>query len=476
MNEFSQTPDLPASLEWINCQPQNLNSMRGRVVALVFWHAGSVTSANLLTDMAQLLMRYADGLRVIGIHVPRFEAQRNPDLVARAVNCLALRFPIVNDSDAVAWQHYGIRAWPSVALIDYEGRLVEIIAGDRQREVIERRVVAMLEEAGERGLRVYQIAEPAYRPETIGEVAYPRGLALGPERLYVSDSGHNRVLECTLEGRILRAFGSGSPGFVDGMGVQSAFRLPLGLALRKNILYVADTGNHAIRRIDLGTGKVDTLVARNQNDVVHAEPIVRMAPELLDRPYDIVSGPDRLYVAMTGANQIWQLDPGGRSFTWLAGNGKSGSDDGPAAQASFSQPIGLALAGGSTLHVSDSLTSALRSLRLDSGEVRTLSAPIDPAAGAARPGEAEVRLQFPADITIDPGSGVLWVADCYNDAIGLMHLDSGALMHLPLAHPLKRPSAVASDGRSLWIANTDAHEVLRLDLSTHQVQVLPMTT
>lgn len=473
MSEFPRAPDFPASLEWINCDPMILSRMRGRVVALAFWHTAAVTSVNLLVDLQQLLMRYADGLSVIGVHVPKFDAQRNPDLVSSTVDLFGLRFPVAQDADAITWQHYGIRAWPSVALIDCEGRLIEIIAGDRQREAIERRIVSLLDEAGERGQRVYEIAAPASRPGPLGEVVFPHGLALGPERLYVSDSGHHRILECTLDGRILRAFGSGTATFADGLGVQAGFQFPMGMVLHKNQLYVADAGNHAVRRIHLDTGKVDTLIARNRGDLMQVTPLVQVAAEIMDRPFDLALDADRLYIAMAGAHQIWQMDLSNRSFTLLAGSGYPGMTDGPATSATFFQPSNLAL-GGNLLYVCDSQSSALRCLDLNSGDVRTVLGQEfqDPTFGDI---PSFTQLQFPTGIALNPKTSVLWVADCYNDAIGLVHLDCGEMVHVPLSHPLKRPMALISDGQSLWISNTDAHEVLCLNLSTHELQVLPMT-
>src|SRR5690606_26051865 len=88
---------------------------------------------------------------------------------------------------------------------------------------------------------------------------FPGGLAATEDRLYVADSGHHRILECNHAGRVLRQFGMGTADFIDGDLEQSAFRRPHGLALVRDVLYVADTGNHALRRIMLRSGRVDTI-------------------------------------------------------------------------------------------------------------------------------------------------------------------------------------------------------------------------
>lgn len=474
MTDYSLAPDLPPSLEWVNCAPQRLAGLRGRVTALAFWHAGSATSANLLADLGYLQAKYADGLSVIGLHVPKFDAQRDAAFVARAVNRLGVRFPVASDADAVTWQHYGVRGWPSVALVDAQGRLVEIVAGDQQREALEERIIALLDDAGERGLRVYENSPPASRPEPITDVAFPRGLALTPQRLFVSDSGHHRILECDHDGRVLRVFGSGSAGFVDGMGIQSAFQMPAGLAVFKDTLYVADTGNHAIRRINLSTGDVDTLLGQGRGGLPQSVSDVRTANVLLDRPWGVACSTDRLYVSMAASNQVWELDLTRFSFRPLAGSGRLALADGAGALAAFAQPAGMVLVQH-TLYVCDSQSSALRSVNVGSGEVHTLL-----GQGLFEFGDEEgerdtARMQFPLDVTLDPKAAMLWIADSYNDAIGALHLEGGGLVRFPVDHPLRCPSGIASDGTRLWIANTDAHEVVRWDIGSGEVDVLPMT-
>lgn len=474
MTDFPLAPDFSPSLAWVNCGPQRVTALRGRVTVLAFWHDASATSANLLADLAWLQTRYADGLSVIGIHTPKFDAQRETGHVAQAVNRLGVRFPVASDADAVTWQHYGVRGWPAVALISADGRLMEIVAGDQQREVLEERIAGLLDEAGERGLRVYENAQPASRPEPITHVAFPRALALTPKRLYVSDSGHHRVLECDHAGKVLRVFGSGNAGFVNGMGTQAAFNSPAGLVVLKDVLYVADAGNHAIRRIRLATGDVDTLVGKGRSGMPQAVADVRGSNVLLDQPWGVAGNFDRLHVSMAASNQIWELDLTSFAFRPLAGSGRLALTDGNGALAGFAQPAGLALAQH-TLYICDSQASAVRSLHLGSGAVQTLIGHGLFEFGNEEGDRDSARLQYPLGVAVDPVAPMLWIADTYNDAIGAWHLEGGGLVRFPFAHRLRRPAAVVSDGAHLWIANTDAHEVLRMDIASGQVSVLPMT-
>lgn len=475
MSELPLAPDLSSELTWVNCSPQRLNTQRGRVVALVFWHAASATSANVLADLARALMRFADGLNVIGIHVPKFDAQRDSERVARAVNRLGVRFPVASDPDAITWQHYGIAAWPSVALIDAEGRLVEVVAGDHQSELLEERISALLDDAGERGLRVYEVSPPAFRAEPIMPLAFPRGLAVNAERLYVSDSGHHKVLECDHEGRVLRTFGSGNAGWVDGPGFQAGFNAPVGLALSKNLLYVADSANHAIRRIRLDTGVVDTVLGKGRGGVPRASSNATLGEALLDRPWAVVSDGARLFISMAASHQLWEFDLTGFGFRPVAGSGRLGLNDGNGVLADLAQPAGMVLAQD-TIYWCDSQTSSVRSFKPRSGEVETLIGHSLFEYGNEEGDRDLARLQFPLDVTLDSTAPMLWIADTYNDAIGAWHLEGGGLVRFPFEHPLNGPAAIASSGAHLWIANTDAHEVLRMDVASGEIVVLPMTS
>ena len=94
-------------------------------------------------------------------------------------------------------------------------------------------------------------------------LSYP-GKALVDERggrLFIADSGHNRILIATIDGRLERIIGTGEEGFADGEAGEAMFRQPQGVALSASgqTLYVADTRNHAVRAVDLASGAVTTI-------------------------------------------------------------------------------------------------------------------------------------------------------------------------------------------------------------------------
>lgn len=467
---MSLAPELSSSLEWVNTPPVRLAALRGHVVALAFFNADSAYGRNLLEELRVLQARHAEGLRVIGVHVPKFEAERSARLAHKTVNRLGLRFPVAHDGGFVAWQHYGLRVWPSVVLISPLGQVVATVQGDRQREVLEHLITRTLDETALAD-RVFNAAQPALRPEPPSALAFPTGLAATPAHLYVADSGHHRILECTHEGRVLRQFGSASNGFIDGSGSDASFCLPRGLCLAKDLLYVADTGNHAVRRIKLSTGEVETLAGtgRAGATVEAADP----RQQMLDQPSGLAMSSDRLYIALAGSNQIAEYDLMRRKLSVLAGSGKLGLSDGPLASAAFAQPTDLALVQH-TLYVSDAAASAVRSVNLGSGQVQTLLGQGLFSAGHADGPRASALMQRCQGLAMDPRSPLLWIVDSYNNCLRRLRLGGGNLETLEIDPPPAEPTSLCLDGGHAWLSSTHGHEVLRIDLETGEARRLPI--
>lgn len=461
----ARAPEFHIALEWVNAPPQRLAELKGRAVLLYFFHVGSAWCQNALEDMRLLQNQFSDGLTVLGLHCPKFDAERDPRILLKALNRLFVRFPVAQDPDFISWQHFGVEAWPTAVLIDTEGRIVERLVGEPLRERLQPVIDRVLQEAGESDTRVYEAVSSVSRPEPRLPLAFPSGLAASERHLYVADTGHNRVLECTLDGRILRQFGSGSGGFIDGGSAEASFLAPRGLALWKDALYVADTGNHALRRISLLDGDVDTLAGTGRvgarPDAAPGDP----ATCALNAPWSLATAFDKLYVSMAGWNQIWEYDLGRRSLGPLAGSGALALGDGEQRAAHFAQPAGLALAQN-TLFVSDSASSAIRGIQLATGKVQTLMGSGLYEFGDVDGPLGQARLQYPLAIVLDPRAPQLWIADTYNSALKLLAPTTRQVTAQNIGYRLHQPTALAVNRSSLFLANTDAHEILRIDFDS----------
>ncbi len=467
-------PELPAELEWVNTrEPPRLATLRGRVVVLAFWTASDVHSRHVVADLRHLESKYHDGLTVLALHVPRFDCERSAASVLKAVNRNHVRCAVANDSGFRCWQLFDVRAWPTLVVIDTEGMVHGSYVGEGRRAEVDEQIGRLLELAAERDTRVYETLAPSVRAEPKLPLRFPARVLATETRIYVADTGHNRILECNHDGRILRQFGSGNPGFWDGRGQDAGFNAPTGLALIQDALYIADCGNHAIRRVRLLNGDTDTIAGTGQ---VGYEVVVDAGDPravALSSPEDIAAVGERLFFAHAGFNQVWELHLGRQRIGRLAGSGRHELADGGADDAGFAQPRGLACQG-QVLYVADADNSAIRSVRLLDNQVRTLIG-ADTWEFGDKDGLADnARLQHPVGIAIDPGGAILWVADTLNSKIKAVSLRGGGVRTLAVPYRFHEPTGISTAAKSLWIANTNAHEIVRVDTASGQIRRLPI--
>lgn len=465
-------PELNENLSWLNAEPQSLAGQRGRVLALVFWNSSSVYSLNLVNELARINAKHPLGLSVLGIHVPKFDAERDDHTVLKAINRQKINFPVANDRGWVVWQHFGITRWPSVALIDGKGLIREIIAGDDQIEVLEKVINDLVQES----FHHHTMRELGFRAdnaEELSALSFPSGIAVTDTHLYVADTAHHRILECTHQGRILREFGSGHPDLNDGPAGEAAFHAPRGLCLVRETLYVADTGNHALRRINLIAGDVATVLGTGKAGQPRDCVSKHSSDNALNMPWGLCGSNDKLYIAMAGCNQIWEYELGTARLRFIAGTGELGIADGLGRNALFAQPAGVALLQQS-LYVVDSASSAVRAIQLQQNTVQTLVGQGLYEFGNQDGERREARLQFPQAVALDPNAPVLWIADTYNGSLRKLRLGGGGMSTQALPENLNQPAALAAGAGALWIADAAAHEVLRYDFASELLTRLPI--
>lgn len=471
---MTHAPEFPADLEWLNlARPLRMEQLRGRITALVFVNAGSAWCQQRLIDLATLRKRYSDQLHVVAVHVPRFDHERDPRRALKRLHRMTLDFPIAHDPDWVLWQHYGVDAWPTVILLDGQGRVRERIVGDTPVRELDAQIGKLRSEEVPQSLNVEPIELRRNREPDL-PLRFPMGIAANQQYLYVVDSGHHRVLECAFNGRIHRQFGSGGPGFIDGPMELAAFQNPQGLCVQRDALYVADAGNHAVRRIKLNTGDVDTLCGAGRPGSPNEGVIQDPRSVALDQPRGIAISPSNVVcIATTGDNKLWAYDLGERSLKLLAGSGALDLVDGEGAAAAFAGPTALAIVQ-QILYVCDEAGSAIRSVHLRTRQVTTLVGQGAWRFGNIEGSRSDALLQQPQAVALDGSSPVLWVADSGNDQLRTLRLGGGELGTISLPQRLHAPAGLAVINGVVWIADTDAHAVLRFDPVEGSLRQIPI--
>jgi sugar lactone lactonase YvrE len=244
------------------------------------------------------------------------------------------------------------------------------------------------------GVAWYVVKKPALAPDAIGAVARPSATQGTPTHW---------------SGRVSTIAGDGLPGASNGSGKRTRFADPFGVALDKEgNLYVADGGNNnSIRKIDLAG--VGTTLAGGEEG--YAEGAGKLAA--FNTPSGIaIDAAGNLYVADTGNNAIRKVTPQGVVST-LAGDGLAGDKDGKGAAAQFNGPIGVAVDAAGVVYVSDTYNDRIRRIAPD-GQVSTIAG--GKRAGLADGAAAQALFDTPTGLALN-AAGELYIADTGNSAV-----------------------------------------------------------
>jgi len=470
-----RAPDLDRVGTWLGTDRPLLfrGALQGRVVLLDFWTSGCVNCLHALPVYRALEERFrGQPFQVVGIHSGKFDAEKEVSAVAEAMARNGIDHPVGTDSDHVVWDQYAIRGWPTAVLVDARGYAVAWFRGEPELGKLTAWVQAALDDGRARGVLAAGPAEfQRPGPGETGPLAFPgKVLALSGGGLAVADSGHHRLLLLDAAGKLVRAVGSGLEGFSDGPADVASFRSPQGLAERDGALYVADTGNHAVRSVDLLSGRVETLAGAGRKGEGAIQPAADARTVSLRSPWDLTFLGDTLWIAMAGSHQLWRLDVRSGALSAGAGSGREGLDDGPLAEATFAQPSGLAT-DGHVIYVADSEASAIRRVDPAAGTVRTLAGEGLFDAGLRDGPLARARFQHPQGLALD--RGVLWVSDTFNGAVRRISLPDGQVS--TVARGLAQPGGLTVTAGRLVVADTDHHRLVTPTPGTGAVAPVPLT-
>lgn len=491
-----RAPEFPEGLQWLNTpHPLRLNDLRGKFVLLDFWTFCCINCMHVLPDLKRLEHKYPYELVVIGVHSAKFANEQQTESIRNAIVRYDIEHPVVNDPAFVVWQHYAVRAWPTLFLIDPKGYIVRKKAGEGVFEPFDAVLTELIPTFEKDGVLdrtpLATHLERDHMPEQM--LSFPGKIA-GDEasgRLFISDSNHHRLLITDLEGQVLAKIGHGKAGFDDGAFEDATFRQPQGVCYDADTetLYVADTENHALRHIDLRERRVETL-AGNGMQAQFGTWRAKGAASPLNSPWDVLLHRDakaraHLYVAMAGPHQLWVFDPKTGKGETYAGNGHEHIVDDKRLKAQLAQPSGLA-SDGTILYFVDSETSALRRVPFGKEKVavETLIGEGLFDFGDVDGRYPEARLQHPLGIAF--ADGVIYVADSYNHKVKRYDPADGALVSLlgtgaqgyhdggRWEAQFNEPGGLAVVGHTLFVADTNNHQIRRADLTTGQVTTVPI--
>jgi thiol-disulfide isomerase/thioredoxin len=476
-------PEFPEGVDWINTDTAfTLDDLRGKVVLLDFWTYGCVNCIHVIPDIQRLEEEYPDELVVIGVHSAKFTNEGDTENIKDVVQRYGLEHAVINDKDFAVWNLWGAQAWPTTALIDPAGRAVGIRAGEGVYDAVEPVIAALVAEFDASGeldrTPITLTLEADSAPDR--PLRYPGKVLAAGGRLWVSDTGHNRVLEVDpTTGDVLAAYGSGALGHSDGAPLAATFNAPQGLALNATVLYVADTNNHLIRAIDLTTGQVSTIAGTGEQGWPSATgPAGSIA---LATPWDVLFSDGMLYIANAGTHQIWVLETSTGILGPLIGGAREGTINGAFEIAELAQPSGLALDDDNRLYFADSESSSVRFGDLRAGATALV---VGGDANLFEFGDvdgvrSQARLQHPLGLAVSDAT--LYVADTYNSKIKRIDTTQNSITSWlgatagwadGTAPLFNEPGGLSIDGDVLYVADTNNHAIRQVNINTSEVTTI----
>jgi thiol-disulfide isomerase/thioredoxin len=453
------------------------------VVLLDFWTYCCINCMHVIPDLKKLEAKYANELVVIGVHSAKFTNEGESENIRQAILRYEIEHPVVNDREFRIWRQYGARAWPTLVLIDPEGYVVGGVSGEGHYDLLDRVIGEVVHNFRAQGKfreepLTFALEREHLTPHTL---SFPGKVLADPatDRLFIADSNHNRIVISRSDGQVLDIAGKGDLGADDGPFASAAFNHPQGMAVEGKYLYVADTENHLLRRLDLEAHTVETLAGTGKQ----ALGTYRRGPAretALSSPWDLTLIKGILYIAMAGSHQVWAMNLQHEEIGPYAGSSREARVDGPLMEAALAQPSGIT-SDGTNLYVADSEVSSIRAVSLNpQGRVSTVVG-LDLFEFGDADGQGEtVRLQHPLGVVYH--HGVLFVADTYNHKIkeigpglrtSVTFLGNGQPGHVDGEFAqFYEPGGLSLGQGKMYIADTNNHAIRVADLHTKQVTTL----
>jgi len=362
---------------------------------------------------------------------------------------------------------------PSDVALDGDGNLyIADTENNRIRRVDPTGIITTIAGTGERGY------SGDGGPAVAAQLSLPSVVALdGDGNLYIADTENNRIRRVDSSGIITTIAGTGEDGFSGdgGPAVASLLNRPSGVAVDGNgNLYIADTENQRIRRVD-AAGKITTISGTGEEgNSGDNGPAVGAR---LDYPNGLaIDIAGDLYIVDSGNHRIRRVDSSGM-ITTIAGTGEGGysGDGGPAVTAQLLFPTGIVADGAGNLYVADTNNQRIRRIN-SSGTITTLAGTGEQVFGGEGGPAVEAQLAYPRGVAVD-GSGHVYIADSGNSRV--RRIDSSGMITTVAGTgeggysgdggpagtaQLNSPSGVAVDGSgNVYIADTQNHRIRRVD-------------
>jgi hypothetical protein len=297
----------------------------------------------------------------------------------------------------------------------------------------------------------------------------PSGITTDGTNLYVVDYGNHLIRQIVIStGVVTTLAGTGSSGSADNStGTSASFYYPTGITTDGTNLYVADYYNHLIRKIVISTGVVTTLAGTGSSGSADNSTGTSAG---FNQPYGITTDGTNLYVADYGNHLIRKIVISTGVVTTLAGTGSSGSANGTGTSASFYKPAGITT-DGTNLYVADRYNYLIRKIVISTGVVTTVAG--TGSSGSANGTGTSASFDKPYGVTTDGTN--LYVADYYNYLIRKIVISTGVVTTVAgtglsgsangtgTSASFHLPRGITTDGTNLYVTEGGNHLIRKIE-------------
>ena len=482
--ELIHAPRLNAqNLPWFNVKnPLDLPDLQGKLAILDFWTFCCINCIHIIPTLKRIEEKFPESVVVIGVHSPKFPGEKVTENLRHAIDRYEIVHPIVHDPDFSIWKSYAVRAWPTLIFISPDGYVLGQLPGEPDAELLAATLEKLIEDMNKKNVLQGNAADLLQPPQTAAPTTlrFPGKIAFSAadNEFAVADSNHNQIVTADRSGKVTRRIGSGAVGKIDGNLQSSQFFRPQGLCYQDGIIWVADTENHLIRRVDLAKGHVDTVVGTGkQGPVLKQQDPGRQVG--ISSPWDVSLAGETLYFANAGTHQIGVYRLASGIAGPFAGTGEEALTDAPRLLGAFAQTSGLSI-GENKLFLADSETSSIRSIQLyDGGFIETYVGTGLFDFGDRDGKGKEAVLQHPLGVHYSDGK--VYIADSYNHKIRVLDLATQEVTGVQASVNLVcddksctrlwEPAGVLKLENCLYVSDTNNHRILKIDLDSDKTEI-----
>ncbi len=477
--------------KWFNVErPLTVEDFKDRVILLDFWTYACVNCIQALPEIKKIEKEFGNKLLIIGIHSGKFDNEKDVAAIRKAIVKYDINYPVLHDPDLKIWNNFALKSWPTFIVINPHGNIEKIVVGEDNLGKI-RKNIRKLASRFKYEINRDPVPLALEKNNIIGNVLtfptkieYAANFSYKTRKipvLFISNSGANSIIASSLTGETVLKIGSGKEGFEDGSLGVASFSKPRGLLFDGKKLYVADSGNNALRMVDFENGMVSTLVGSGKKGKIISDSYMEAKNVDLASPNDIAFFPNKdvIAIANTGSNQILGYNIDKKTIAVLAGNGAAGM-----AQNTLAEPSALA-PYQDRLYFLDAASSSLRVLDKN-GSIKTLVGQGVNKFGNKN-GDKEVALmQHPIGLMVDDTGA--YIADSFNHIIRKYSFSTNKISDLIGNHKkgdalgsasateLDEPDGIAAVLNNFYIVDSNNNRVLvtnRASLKSEILDIIP---